>query len=261
MFVENNSNGNILEFNSVNFSYGATPVLQNINLQIKRGEMRVIIGPNGGGKSTLLKLALGLVKKSSGSVKLLGRNVERFNRWRKVGYVPQLTTDMTSSLYPATAGEVIAQGFFSAHPIRRIFNRKTPAEKESWDKVVEITGAGGFLKRPFAELSTGERQRVLLARALIKSPQIMLLDEPVASIDSGGKSRLNDVLVKINRYDKVSIVMVTHDLGLVSKSYFNCACLNCSLSYDGPASLVSDEHLTSVYGYPVKKLEQIGNDI
>ena len=246
---------NILEFESVGFAYDTQPILQNIDLQIKYGEIRAIVGPNGGGKSTLLKLALGLLKRDAGEIRLLGHKVENFSRWDAVGYVPQSVDGLSNSLYPATVREVISHGIYQGNPLWRLLTRKPKVTKGGWDEAIEITDVGDLLSKQYVKLSAGQRQRVLIARSLVKSPQLLLLDEPVASVDFETKSNLNDMLKDINRSAGVTIVMVTHDISLVRKFHFQCACLNCALIYDGPAEQMSNEYLSDIYTHTIGELK------
>lgn len=188
-----------LEFRDVNFSYGNTCVLSDVNLTVQPGDFLAIVGPNGGGKTTLLRLAVGLLKPSSGTVRLFGEKVP--TRKVSVGYVSQNTNRNLE--FPITVEETVATGLpgYRANPGKVL-------------EALETVKMENFAKRRLGELSGGERQRVLIARALAADPKILFLDEPSSHIDVKGQGDLYELLAALN--EKMTIVMVSHDKAILS---------------------------------------------
>ena len=236
-----------LEFKNLSFAYNSKPILSNINLAIQTGEIKAITGPNGSGKSTLINLATGYLKKFRGEVLLFGQPVSRFKNWQDVGYVPQNTLVNSEQLYPGNVLEVIAQGLYRGIGIRHFWEHWIRKNRDQLELVMEqmrVTHLGDQL---FRELSLGQQQRVLLARAMIKQPKLLLLDEPISAIDAEGRREFNDMLRRINVENNVTIVIVTHDLSFIEKNKLSCACLNCKLVYNGPAEGITDANLTDLF--------------
>lgn len=224
-----------VELNCVSFSYGQWPVLEDVNLVIERGDMTSVVGPNGGGKTTLLKLVLGLLQPTSGTVRLLGARPEQARA--RAGYVPQhWTFDMQ---FPVRVIDVVLMG--------RLTGRLMPyrvADKDAAEKALEEMRLADLRKRPFANLSGGQRQRVLIARALAADPQILLLDEPTANVDPVAEDELHELLHELN--ERMTIVMVTHDLRFVHKCVSRVICVNRHVAIH-PTSAVTHETIGGIY--------------
>ena len=208
----------IINVKDVSFSYEGGRVLENINISVERGEMVTIIGPNGGGKTTLLLLLLGLLKPDRGTILLDGKKPEVFRR--KIGYVPQYSS--FDPQFPVTVREVVLMGrmgrgfgFFSALDIK------------ASEEALENVGLKESGKHPFSALSRGQRQRVLIARALAGNPEMLFLDEPTANIDSIIGVHLNELLKTLNR--TMTILLVTHDMGFVANFTSRIFCVNKTL--------------------------------
>jgi len=197
-----------LEFADVTFRYGEKPVLEGVTFEVGEGECVGMIGPNGGGKTTLIKLALGLLAPERGRIHVSGH--EPHVGCRKVGYVPQqLHFDPK---FPVTAGEVVLMG-----RLDRVawWGRYRREDRETAQEAMNEVGLPESLSRPFAELSGGQRQRVLIARALVSEPEILLLDEPTANVDLSVEQMFLKTLDRLRM--KLTIVMITHDLGLIER--------------------------------------------
>ncbi len=200
---------------NVFFSYDRINILENVNLVVDKGEFASIVGPNGGGKTTLLKLVLGLLKPDRGSIMVCGRTPEKARK--KIGYMPQYAhLDLS---FPASVMDVVLMGrlragslWFSRHDRNQALN--------ALDKV----GMAGSASRGFNELSGGQRQRVLIARALCSRPEILLLDEPTANVDQETEENLFSILKNLNA--EMTILLVSHDLGFVSKYVRSVICVN-----------------------------------
>ncbi len=219
----------LVRVESVSFRYDGPPVLEDVSLSISRGDFLALLGPNGSGKTTLIKIILGLLKPSSGKVLMMGLPVEQFDDWDKIGYVPQKVTHI-DPFFPASVREVVAMALYS--------RRRPPwRSKKEEEKVIGAALAGvgmtDFEKRPIGQLSGGEQQRVFIARALVTSPELLFLDEPTAGVDAATQEHFYEMLEHLNKDRKITIVLVTHDIGIVTKHVNRVACVNQRLIYHG----------------------------
>lgn len=239
-----------VEWDRVNFAYDAIPAVEDVSLRICRGELAAILGPNGSGKSTLIKLALGLLRPDSGHVRLFGRETGEFKDWGRVGYMPQVGSGAWRD-FPATASEIVANGARSRFSPLAVFGR---SEREEVMAALEVVGMTAFRSRRLSELSVGQQQRVLLARALVRDPELLVLDEPAAGVDVAGEERLYAVLRDLNRDRGMTIVIVSHDIGAMLREATTVACLNCKLVRHGPPHDLTRDELSTLYGVPVDVL-------
>jgi len=222
--------------------YGPTPALEDINLTVADGEYLGIIGPNGGGKSTLLKAILGLVPLTTGSVSIYGKNPKKSKSL--VGYVPQFA--MLDKKFPITVLEVVLTG--RMQPGLTPFMSFSRDDRRIAYQLLERVGVAPLAGRQIAELSGGEFQKMLIARALAVNPRLMLLDEPTASVDPSSRQQIYDLLAELNQ--EMSIILVTHDLMAISAQVRSLACLNGRLVYHGEPEL-NENVANSLYGCPV----------
>lgn len=224
---------NAIEVKNLSFAYGKSKILENVNLEIEENDFVAIIGPNGGGKSTLMKLIVGLLNPAEGEVKLFGESVP--TKKIAVGYVPQNTNRNVE--FPITVGECVSLGKIGLKP-------KSPEVAESLARV----HLEGFLDRRLGELSGGERQRVLIARSLVCNPRILFLDEPSNNIDAAGQENLYNMLADFS--EKMTIVVVTHDLMALSHKVKSIVCVNRSVHYHEGSGL-TPQMITDTYGCDV----------
>jgi len=224
---------NAIEVNNLSFAYGNSKILDKVNLEIEEHDFVAIIGPNGGGKSTLMKLIVGLLKPAEGYVKLFGEKVP--SRKVPVGYVPQNTSRNLE--FPITVGECVALGKIGLKAKSR----------EVADALAKVR-LEGFLDRRMGELSGGERQRVLIARALVCNPRILFLDEPSNNIDAAGQENLYNLLEEFSK--TMTIVIVTHDLMALSHKVRSVVCVNRSVHYHEGSGL-TQQMITDTYGCDV----------
>ena len=196
----------IIKIRNLNFSYDKQVVLEGINLDYSSDEFLAIIGPNGGGKSTLLKLILGLLKPQSGEIKLFGKEPSEVSKF--IGYVPQ--NFLSNQSFPMMVLEVVLMGLID----KKIFGFYSQAEKQMALAALEKVGMKEFASARIGELSGGQRQRVYIARALCANAKVLVLDEPTASIDTKGQAEIYEILKKINA-SGVGVVLVSHDLNIV----------------------------------------------
>lgn len=200
----------------MSFAYGKVPVLEDVSFALHRGESLCVIGPNGGGKSTLVKLLLGLLEPTAGRIEVLGTRPREART--KMGYVPQAMR--YDPQFPIAALDIVLMGRLNHLSVGRFSKR---CRGIALDALAEV-GMADFGKRPFSDLSGGERQRVLVARALACEPELLLLDEPTANIDLSVEAQLIETLAKLRRH--MTILMVTHDLELVSSLGDSVLCVN-----------------------------------
>lgn len=200
---------------NVSFAYKQSNILEDVTLFIHKGEFASIVGPNGGGKTTLLKLILGLLKPDKGKISIFGKPPEQARQ--KIGYMPQyVPLDMN---FPATVMDVVLMGRLAKKTLW--FSTKDRSEALA---AIDEVGMDGFAGKGFNELSGGQRQRILIARALCSRPAILLLDEPTANVDHETEINLFSILQTLN--SKMTILVVSHDLGFVSKYVKSVICVN-----------------------------------
>ncbi len=212
----------------VSFSYDGFPVLTGIDLVIKEGDFLAIIGPNGSGKTTLVKIILGLLTPTAGQVELLGAPPADLAERSRIGYVPQKATHI-DPFFPASVEEVVGMALLAGRP------RVAPG-RDSRARVLralEAVGMAEYSRWPIGRLSGGQQQRAFIARSLVTSPRILFLDEPTTGVDAETQTAFYDMLDRLNRRDKLTIVLITHDIGIVNKHVTSVACLNERLAYHG----------------------------
>ena len=220
----------MLEASHVSFSYGAEPAVDDVSLAIAPGEFCALVGPNGSGKSTLVRLLLGLLRPDSGAVQCLGSDPRRLrDRWR-IGYVPQ--RHVVVPAVPATVQEVVAAGRLAR---RGWWRRPTGVDREAIAHALEAVALSGFAARAVGELSGGEQQRVLIAKALVAEPQLLVLDEPVAGVDAVSQRAFRDSLVHEIREHGAAVLLVTHELGAVAADLDHVVVMKRAVVFDGRA--------------------------
>jgi zinc transport system ATP-binding protein len=232
----------VIELREVDFAYDGPPVLEHVTLRVGRNDFVSVVGPNGGGKSTLLRLMLGLLSPQRGEVRLLGQRPRQARR--RVGYMPQ--TAQFDPQFPVTVMDVVLMGRLDrAAPLGpfRQADRKLALEAL---REVEL---GDLHRRPFAALSGGQRQRVLIARALACRPEVMLLDEPTANLDMQVEEQLYGLLRQLSR--RMTILLVSHDVGFVSQFVERVICVNRRVEIH-PTGEITGEVIRRLYGHDVR---------
>ena len=199
---------------------------------MEAGDYVGIIGPNGSGQSTFLKLLLGLIVPQQGSVSLFGKPLAEFRDWSKIGYVPQVGFQGEQN-FPATVAEVIAAGSLTKAFFLRTEARK--ALRERIDLVADIVGIRSLLGRRIGELSGGEGQRVFIAQALISDPALLILDEPTAGVDHAAEESFYTILQDLNIKHGKTILLVSHDLEALAHNAKSALCINKHFVYRGAA--------------------------
>ena len=222
--------------------YNHETVLFDIDLTIEKGDFIGLIGPNGGGKTTLLKVMLGLIKPQRGTVQVMGDSPERGRS--HIGYVPQLAE--YDATFPISVRDVVRMGRLSNQRLFKPYSKEDDvivSERLAWVDMLE------HQDRALRELSGGQRQRVYIARALTTDPKLLVLDEPTISVDIEASALIYDLLYRINQ-GGVTVFLVTHDLNVISSYVKTIGCLNRRLHYHGEKQ-VTDEMLRATYGCPV----------
>lgn len=233
-----------IRFEGVTFGYDGATVLEGVTFSVAHHDFVCVVGPNGGGKTTLLKLMLGLLRPKRGMVRMLEVNpVAARNR---VGYMPQHAT--LDSSFPVNALEVVLMGRLRK---TRSFGPYGAEDKAVARKMLLEVGLEDLASHSFATLSGGQRQRVLIARALASEPQVLLLDEPTASLDVGVEHEFYDLLRHLNEHERMTIVVVSHDLSFVSSHVRTVICVERTVHVH-PTSELSGDLVDAVYGRKVR---------
>ncbi len=218
-------------------------ILEKINLNVKKKEFLGIIGPNGGGKTTLLKAILGLIPLYKGTVNIFGKSPVKGRR--KIGYVPQYT--VYDKDFPISVWDVVLMGRLTHRKYIPWYSKLDLAAAKHALEIVEMYG---FKKRHIDKLSGGQKQRVFIARALALNPKILLLDEPTASVDKHIQKGIYDLLKKLN--EDITIILVTHDIGVISSYVDEVVCLNHRMFTHDGQGLLSKEMVEAAYQCPVE---------
>lgn len=221
----------------VSFRYHNTTVLNNITFSIPSGEFVVVVGPNGGGKTTLLKLIAGLLSPYQGTLTIGKQSIASARQSALIRYVPQNYGRNTAG-FPATVEEIVALGLINNTP-----KITATAARHIVDHMLDMVGMGEFRLRRIGELSGGQQQRVMVAMALAGNPQLLLLDEPTSGIDYDASTRIFDLLETLHRNLGITIVMVSHDIDQAVLRATKVACVNRGLCYYGSSDEFRNSHL------------------
>ena len=227
----------VLEVKDLSFSYPDKSILHRLSFDVDAGDFMCIVGTNGTGKSTLLKLILNQLSPLEGEIKLLGTNSEKYKDFASIAYVSQKATNINRD-FPATVEEVVSLGLYSK---KGLFKRNTKADKKLIDSALERVGMLDYKHRQIGYLSGGQQQRVFIAKALISDPRIIFLDEPATGIDIRAVDSICCLLGDLNKNSGITIVMVTHDISSII--YHSNKIL--VLSEDGSGEVMTSEEFNS----------------
>jgi zinc transport system ATP-binding protein len=235
----------VLSLRDVTFSYGGEPALEDVTLSVNDRQAVCIVGPNGGGKTTLVKLILGLLAPQRGEIRVFGQPPQKARL--RVGYMPQHVQH--DAQFPVTVMDIVLMGRLGQVGLSGILGWPGRVDRRAaLDALVQV-GMEDSGPRPFAALSGGQRQRVLIARALCCKPDLLLLDEPTSNVDSMVEARLLDLLRELNQ--RMTIVMVSHDLGFVSGLVESVICVNRRVVIH-PTSQMTGQAIHDIYGGEVR---------
>ena len=221
----------IIEIEDLDFAYNGETVLKDVNLTVRRKDFTAVIGPNGGGKTTLLKLILGLLIPVKGAVRVDGKSPQEASPC--IGYVPQDVH--TNRSFPITVMDVVLMG--NLDPNKRL-SRRSAVNRRDALAALERMEMVAHADKKIGMLSGGQRQRVFIARALLSRPKLLLLDEPTASIDTKGQANFYRLLKELNQ--EITVLVVSHDLLVISRYVKSVACVNKKLHYHDQAEITGD---------------------
>lgn len=227
-----------IEIEELDFAYEGHEVLHDVNVRIDRGEMVSIVGPNGGGKTTLIKLMLGLLEPTRGTVRVCGHPPAQVRSI--MGYVPQHAH--FDARFPITVQDVVLMGRLGRC---RLLGRFTRSDKAHATEALEVVGLADQASSGFSELSGGQRQRVLIARALAGDPEILLLDEPTSSLDIAVETQFHELLGRLSR--TLTVVLVSHDIAFVSGGVGKVICVRRTVAVH-PTTDLSGKLISELYG-------------
>ena len=201
----------IVEARDVSVQYGSNIVLDHVSLEVIKGDVLGIVGPNGGGKTTLLNAILGKIRVSTGTIKLFGVDQHKFKDFQRIGFVPQHAIQF-DPLFPATVEEIVSLGCLSRKKMGRKLNRE---DKEAIRKAMETVGIDSIRKSKISELSGGQKQRIFVAKALVREPELLIFDEATSGLDVSIQDRFVNLLKNLRQERGVTIITVSHDLSSV----------------------------------------------
>jgi len=235
----------VFEVKELSYQVNGQKILQNITMNVLPGDYCAIIGPNGGGKTTLIRLLLGLEKPTKGKIKLFGQDLSRFKRWDKIGYVPQRAAQLDQS-FPATVLEVVKMGRIAK---QGFFKRFRKEDEEAINEAMAKMDVLDIRDKLIGELSGGQRQRVMIARALASKPEVLILDEPNTGVDVASQQRFYKLLRELNKSEGITIVFITHDIGVIVDDIGRLFTVNQTLlTCNNPKEAISCEGMSMLYG-------------
>ena len=240
----------VIRLENVSFSYDQKLILENINLDIKRGMFLGLVGPNGGGKTTLIKIILGQLKPDQGSIELFQQPLSSFKDWTRIGFVSQKANSFNKG-FPATVYEVVSMGLTAKVGYFKFLNKTHKAKILT---AIEQVGMSDYTYQSISNLSGGQQQRVFIARALVNDPDLLILDEPTVGIDFQNVDRFYDLLHQLNEERQITLLLVTHDTGAMTKHVTDIVCLNKHLHFHGDSekyTALTEQDLARIYGHSV----------
>lgn len=236
---------NILKIQDLVVTYGTIRVLDEVSFVVNAGDYVGIVGPNGAGKSTLVKALLGMVPIDQGHIELFGEPHHGFRTWNRVGYLPQVNF-IPLPRFPATVAEIVSTGILSSKSFPR---RLGKADREKIDETLLSLGLHNIAGQMIGRLSGGQQQRVFLARALVSSPDILILDEPTMALDPVIRDSFYKSLQKLNRDKKTAILMITHDTATIGQYASSLLYLDNRVVFDGTfEAFCTSEEMATYFG-------------
>jgi len=234
----------IVDLKNISFSYQYHKVLEDVSLQLRKGDFAALIGPNGGGKTTLIKIILGLLKPNSGTAKIFGQEGDK--NQNNIAYVPQFANFRRD--FPITVNETVLHGCLGNSRLWGMFSAQ---ERKNAEQAMQETYTWEYRNNPISDLSGGQLQRVLVARALAGQPQLLLLDEPTANIDERSEKDIFDLFRDLNK--RMTIMVISHDIAFVSEYVNAVFCLNKTL-LNHDAKPVDNSTIQQLYGEHISEV-------
>ncbi|UFT99870.1 metal ABC transporter ATP-binding protein [Radiobacillus kanasensis] len=237
---------NIIELDDVSFKYEKQWVMEQVNVSIEKGQFVGLIGPNGSGKTTLVNLILGLIKPSKGRIHLFNEPINQFTNWKDIGYVSQKSNSFNTG-FPASVLEVVKSGLVSSVGMFRFLKREHTQQAM---EALRIADMEQFAKSNIGELSGGQQQRVFIARALVRNPSLLILDEPTVGIDEEHVTKFYEILGKLTKQNDISLLMITHDLSAITEHATHVAYMNKTIHFFGTSNEYNQyKSMNQQYGY------------
>jgi len=237
----------VIHLDGVRFGYGPEPALDGVSLTVQPRELCVLLGPNGGGKTTLVKLALGLLQPQQGSASLFGVDVQRFRDWRRVAYVPQRAAGFDAG-FPATVAELVEQGRYRGlDPLALL----RPGTSAAATEALRFAGMWEHRNARITELSRGQQQRVLIARAIAQPRDLLVLDEPLAGVDASGQQSFYALIQSLNQDRGMTVVLISHDIGMALRIATKVVSISRDLVFHGAPEDLHEGVLAELYGPPM----------
>jgi zinc transport system ATP-binding protein len=222
----------IIEVKNLSVHYWQTEVLKDVSFVMEKGDFIGIAGPNGGGKTTIIKAILGLIPFSNGEIKILGNSIKRFDDWGKIGYLPQKSSTI-NALFPATVDEIVTLGLLSQ---KKLPKKITKDDQSKINQTLNELDIIDIKEKMLTELSGGQQQKVLLARALVSNPEILIFDEPSTALDPNSRESFFSLVQKLNKENGIAIILITHDTGYIGSYANKLMYLDHELKYFGEIS-------------------------
>ncbi len=235
----------IFDVKNLSFNIKDVKILSNISFEIFNAQYIAIIGPNGGGKTTLIRLLLGLEQPTFGEIRIFGKKIKDFRDWYKIGYVPQRASHVDAN-FPATVLDIVNMGLISQ---KGFFSKTTEEDKKAVHSAMQKMDIVDLKNKMIGTLSGGQRQRVMCARALASKPEILILDEPNTGVDAISQNRFYTLLKKLNKEQKITIVFITHDVGVIADDIARLFSVNQKLTTcNNPKQALSCQEMSELYG-------------
>jgi len=235
----------IFDVKNVSFSAGGSDILSSVSFEIFNSQYIGIIGPNGGGKTTLIRLLLGLEKPSSGNIKIYGKKISHFKEWHKIGYVPQRAAHVDVS-FPATVLDIVKMGRTAQ---RKLFSKMSEEDHRLVEESMSQMDITHLKDKMVGTLSGGQRQRVMIARALASQPEVLILDEPNTGVDVKSQSRFYSLLRDLNKNKNITIIFITHDIGVIADDIARLLTVNQKIiTCNNPKQALSCDDMSELYG-------------
>lgn len=240
----------VVSMKNIHYAYEKNEILYDIYFEIPHGAFMGMLGPNGGGKTTLIKLILGLLKPDNGSIHLFGQPIQKFKDWTKIGFVSQKANTFNKG-FPATVYEVVSMGLTAKIGYFKLL--KTKHKKKVLDAIDQV-GMSDYAYENIGNLSGGQQQRVFIARALVSDPELLILDEPTVGVDQENVQKFYGLLHQLNDDHNITLLLVTHDTGTMTEHATDIVYLNKTVHFHGNPDdyeTLTNEDLSAFYGHPV----------
>lgn len=235
----------VFEVKALSYIVNGQKIIDKVSMVIHKGDYCAIIGPNGGGKTTLTRLLLGLEEKSAGEIRIFGMKPSQFKAHYKIGYVPQRVVQVDAA-FPATVLEVVKMGRTA---MQGFFSRERQEDRDAVEEAMSKMDVMHLRHKLIGELSGGQRQRVMIARALASKPEVLILDEPNTGVDVVSQQRFYALLRELNKNENMTIIFITHDVGVIADDIGRLFTVNSTLlTCNNPKEALSCDEMSKLYG-------------